>query len=183
LVLIVAVLLTLPEVDVSDTGLLEKVQVAPAGTPPQDSATLPVNPSSGAIVMVMLAESPWSTHCEVGRAEMEKSVTFCVTPAEVLELKLLSPTYLAFRVLLPAAGKLMEHCPVATAAVQVSPALSLTVTLPVGVPLPGATGFTVKLHHAVCPTTEGSGHQAVMVVLVPALFTVCETPEEVALVA
>jgi len=44
----------------------------------------------------------------------------------------------------PAAGNVIEQVPAATLAEQVSPAPSLTVTLPVGVPLPGAFATTVK---------------------------------------
>ena len=51
LVPIVAVLLTLPD-PVRDTGLEEKPQVPPLGAPPQESATLPVKPPTGAKVMV-----------------------------------------------------------------------------------------------------------------------------------
>jgi hypothetical protein len=39
--------------------------------------------------------------------------------------------------------KVIVHCPTATVAVQVLVPPSLTVTLPVGVPTPGATGATV----------------------------------------
>jgi hypothetical protein len=81
--------------------------------------------------------------------------------------------------LLRAVWKVIEHVPVATLAVHVSPPASLTVTLPVGVPLPGETATTVKLIATVWPTTEGLGEWAVMVVFVDALFTVCATPEEV----
>jgi hypothetical protein len=73
----------------------------------------------------------------------------------------------------------MEHLPVATGAVQESPIRSVTTTFPVGVPLAGATGFTVKLTVTGCPVTEGLGVWAVIVVQVKALDAFCDTPGEV----
>jgi hypothetical protein len=73
----------------------------------------------------------------------------------------------------------MAQLRVATVAVQESPAGSLTVTLPVGVPLPGETGTTVNVTVTACPATDGLGDCEVMVVFVLALFTVCATPGEV----
>jgi hypothetical protein len=74
---------------------------------------------------------------------------------------------------------MMEHLPVATVAVHVSPAPSLIVTLPVGVPLPGASGATVKLTVTGCPATDGLGVFALIFVVVLALFTVCATLADV----
>jgi hypothetical protein len=62
--------------------------------------------------------------------------------------------------------------PAATEAVQLSPVPSLTVTLPAGVPLPGATAATVKLTVIACPTTDGFGLWVPIVVVVAAWFTV-----------
>ncbi len=73
----------------------------------------------------------------------------------------------------------MVQLPAATAAVQLSPAVSLTVTLPVGVPFPGETAPTVNVNVAACPATDGFGDCKVMVVFVVAWFTVCETLAEV----
>src|SRR5579863_4348035 len=59
---------------------------------------------------------------------------------------------------------------------------SLIVTVPVGVPLPGATAATVKLTITGSPTMEGLGVLAVMVVSVfdclpvPVRVTVCVLP-------
>ena len=64
------------------------------------------------------------------------------------------------------------HCPDATVAVQLWIPL-LTVTLPVGVPLPGASTVTLKLTVTASPTTDGSGVSLVMLVVVSALLTVC----------
>jgi hypothetical protein len=56
---------------------------------------------------------------------------------------------------------------------------SLTVTFPVGVPLPGADGATVKVTVTAWPTAEGSGVSAVIVVVVAAAFTVWAAPADV----
>src|ERR1041384_2516 len=83
---------------------------------------------------------------------------------------------------LPVAFKTSEHWPVATAALQVSPPpLTVTLTLPVGVPAPGL--FTVTVHCTVtdCPGVDGSGLSDVIVVVVSALFTVCGVAGEEAL--
>ena len=55
--------------------------------------------------------------------------------------------------------------PSSTGAVQLSVPL-LTVTVPVGVPAPGATGLTLYLKVTLCPTTDGSGSSSVIVVVV-----------------
>ena len=55
---------------------------------------------------------------------------------------------------------------------------SLTVTLPVGVPLPGAVAVTVKFTATNCPTVEGSGRWLVIAAVVAARFTVWLTPLE-----
>jgi hypothetical protein len=61
--------------------------------------------------------------------------------------------------------------PAATVPVQLSTP-SLTVTLPVGVPLPGAVASTLKFTVTDCPATDGFGVFDVIPVKVFALFTV-----------
>src|SRR5439155_7266690 len=92
---------------------------------------------------------------------------------------LLIPAVLAVSVFAPAVAKLAEQLPAATVPVQLSPTPSLTVTLPVAVPLPGATAATAKLTVTACPKADGLGVCPLMVVVVLALFTVCVTPIEV----
>ena len=58
-------------------------------------------------------------------------------------------------------------------AVQEPPAPSLTDTVPVGVPAPGAFTLSVKPAVYGCPTTEGSGASVSAVNVVSALLTVC----------
>jgi len=79
---------------------------------------------------------------------------------------------LAFTVFAPAVANTSEQPPAAGVAVHASPRPSLTETLPVGVPLPGATGVTVKLTATGCPATDGLGDCVLMAVVVLALFTV-----------
>src|SRR2546429_1493751 len=71
----------------------------------------------------------------------------------------------------------MLQLPVATLALQLW-VPSLTVTLPVGVPPPGAFGTTVNVKLTAWPTAEGSGVCPVIVVVVPAAFTVWGRPLE-----
>ena len=56
----------------------------------------------------------------------------------------------------PAELNAILQLPVATLALQVW-VPSLIVTVPVGVPLPGALADTVKLKLTACPTAEGFG--------------------------
>jgi len=49
---------------------------------------------------------------------------------------------------------------------------SFNVTVPAGVPPPGATAVTVTLNVTVCPNVDGFGEE-VIVVAVAALLTVC----------
>src|SRR5512143_1706198 len=72
----------------------------------------------------------------------------------------------------------MLQVPAVTVPVQLSTP-SLTVTLPVGVPAPGATGATVKFTVTACPTLDGSGLSDVIVVVVSAGLTECEFAAEV----
>jgi len=64
--------------------------------------------------------------------------------------------------------------PTATLALQLW-VPSLSVTVPVGVPLPGALTATVKVKVTAWPTVDGSGASLVIVVVVPAAFTVWPT--------
>jgi len=68
--------------------------------------------------------------------------TVCETPADVLVAKFVSPAYVAVTVLLPALVDVRVQVPAATLAEHVA-VPSLTVTLPVGVPLPGGGTVTV----------------------------------------
>ena len=78
------------------------------------------------IVVVVSAASTW---CASVSAEPLKSA---------------SPEYVAVNVFAPADVDVSEHVPAPTAAEQVLPSPSSTVTVPVGVPTPGR--FTVVVH-------------------------------------
>src|SRR5467141_3447231 len=104
--------------------------------------------------------------------------TVCVTPVAVLLAQFPSPASLAVTVRPPAELNAMPQLATATLALQLC-VPSLTVTVPVGVPLPGAVGATVNVKLTAWPTTEGLGVWPVMVDVVPAAFTVCATPADV----
>jgi hypothetical protein len=83
--------------------------------------------------------------------------------------------------LLPGVVGVKEQPPAATVPVQLAVA-SVTVTFPVGVPLPGATVATVKVTATAWPTTEGSGVWLAIVVAVLARLTVWATAGDVLVV-
>ena len=84
----VAVLVALVDPDgVTEAG--ERLQLTPAGAL-QESATVPAKLFLGATVMVIVAWDPALTVFVAG-AEIEKSVTGCVTAADLLEVKFVSP--------------------------------------------------------------------------------------------
>jgi hypothetical protein len=105
--------------------------------------------------------------------------TVWATPADVLVWKLPSPAYVAVSVFAPEVVGVSWQVPAETAAVQLSPVPSLTVTFPVGVPAPGELTATVKLTVTACPVKDGLGVWPVIVVVVPAGLTVCATPVDV----
>jgi len=78
----------------------------------------------------------------------------------------------------PGEVNVMLQFPAATVALQLW-VPSLTVTVPVGVPLPGATAVTVNVKLTGWPTAEGFELWPVMVVVVAAAFTVCGVPADV----
>jgi hypothetical protein len=99
--------------------------------------------------------------------------TVWAAPAEAgLALKLLSPAYVAVRVLLPAELKVMLHVPLPMLPVQLF-VPSLTVTLPVGaVGVLPVLDVTLKLTATGCPVTDGSGVSVLIEVVVFALLIV-----------
>jgi hypothetical protein len=98
-------------------------------------------------------------------------VTVWVTPAEVLVAKLPSPAYTAVTVRPPVEVNVIVQLPCATVALQLC-VPSLTVTFPVGVPLPGAFVATVNVKLTACPTVDGLADWLVIAVVVLAAFTV-----------
>jgi len=78
----------------------------------------------------------------------------------------------------PAELNAMLQLPAATLVLQLW-VPSLTVTVPVGVPLPGALADTVKLKLTTWPTADGLGVWPVIAVVVAAAFTVWDTPTDV----
>lgn len=165
---------------------VEEDNVYPLGS---ESATVTVDPSvaveaDAALFVtwsVQVPVLPWLNvpTCALVMARFAV-VTVCGSPDEVLPIKLLSPAYAAVRVRAPPVVSEILQVPATTVPVQLS-LPSLTVTLPVGVPAPGATGATAKFTATACPTPEGSGLSDVIVVVVSALLTVCDVAREEAL--
>jgi hypothetical protein len=69
-----------------------KLHVEPDGSAAQESEMVPLKPFSDVNVMLYVVFCPTLIVREMGVAESEKSMVLCVIPAEVLELKLASPT-------------------------------------------------------------------------------------------
>src|SRR5882762_7102322 len=69
-VAVVTVIVDEPDV-VTDVGL--KLADAPLGNPLALNVTVPVNPPDGVTVAVYVVLAPWTTVCEAGVAETEKS--------------------------------------------------------------------------------------------------------------
>ncbi len=90
---------------------------------------------------------------------------------EVLPLKLSSPLYTAViecdATLSPLVTKVA--CPPLRVPVPMTAPLSLKVTVPLGVPLPGATAFTVAVKVTAWPDTEGLAEEPTAVVVAAAL--------------
>ena len=97
-----------------------------------------------------------------------------MTLADRLLLKLLSPAYLAIRVLDRAVVKVRGQLPdpALRTPLQVSPVLAATVTLPVG---PAPPPLTPKLTVTACLTRDGLGECEVMAVVLLALTTLSVT--------
>jgi hypothetical protein len=99
---------------------------------------------------------------------VEAEFTVCGTAADVLAAKFASPAKAAVKLSAPAALGDSVQLPVARLAVQLTPVLSDTVAVSLAgiVPVPGALTVTVKLTVTDCPTTDGFGVLAVILVLV-----------------
>ena len=107
-------------------------------------------------------------------------ITGCWLPAAarvILGLKLLSPPYWAVIEWLPALKLEVVNVAVSCDRVPVPMVVapSRNVTVPVGVPAPGAVGVTVAVNVTACPRTAGSG-ALVRLVAVSALSTTWGLP-------
>jgi hypothetical protein len=100
-------------------------------------------------------------------------VTVCESTADILVVKFVSPAYTAEMAWLPSARALVLKLALpplnATSPRVLAP--SLNVTVPVGVPEPGAAALTVAVNVTVCPKTDGLAEETT-VVLLPSLLTV-----------
>ena len=101
--------------------------------------------------------------------------TACVKLALVLVAKPTLPLYTAVMLWLPTLSAVVEHValPVTSATfTQIGVAPSLKVTVPVGVPVAGATGDTVAVKVTLLPAVDGLP-LVVSAVVVPARPTTC----------
>jgi hypothetical protein len=99
-------------------------------------------------------------------------LTVCAS-VSLLPVKLVSPAYVAVNVWAPPVPSVRLQLPDATVPVQLAALrLSVTVTLPVGVPL---LEVTVKLTVTAWLRADASGESPVMVVVVLALLTECDS--------
>src|SRR5438876_11019852 len=105
--------------------------------------------------------------------------TTCVTGFEALPLKVLSPEYVALMPCDPTDNveTIILACPATSGAVPklVPPWSKLTV--PVGVPLPGATATTVAVNVTGCPKTDGFDDEEIVAWL--SVLTKCGSPADV----
>jgi hypothetical protein len=99
--------------------------------------------------------------------------TWCGLCADVLVRKFAVPGYVAVTCFSPAVVGVSWQLPDPPLRVagQVAPVPSLTVTVPVGVPVPGATGATLTATVNAWPTTVAADMSFVMVVAVDASDT------------
>jgi hypothetical protein len=115
--------------------------------------TFPVGGISGEVSDVMLAVNltVWpNTEGFIEEVTVVKVVAFCTVWSTVLEddeVKFESPLYVAVTECVPASKFRVayEACPLLTGRVTVGPPVIVNVTIPVGVPPPGATGATVAV--------------------------------------
>jgi hypothetical protein len=133
------------KVAVVTPALVLTLCAAPRLLPPSLNCTVPVGevpvPEPGAVTLIVavkvtkLPEIDGFTE-ELTAVVVEALFTVWDTLAEVLPLKLLSPANMAVMVAEPCVVDVRSHVPAATVPVQLF-VPSLTVTFPVGVPLPG----------------------------------------------
>jgi hypothetical protein len=166
------------------TELPFKLLVARA-VAPSLNVTLPAGvPAPGeAALTVAVNVTDWPR--TVGLVEESTAVvvlsllTVWLALGEVLVAKVLSPPYTAVIEWVPTLSELMLNvpCPELRPTLPSVVAPSLNVTVPVGVPVPGADAVTVAVKLTVWPNTEGSGDQLTDV-LVLSWFTVWVSVED-----
>ena len=129
---------------------LESVCVPPNGVPLSKNCTVPVGvPLPGATAATVAVNVTLCPNTDGFAEDANVVVVFALfTVCEVvpkLVLKLPSPAYVAVIVFDPANVKANAQLPAATVPVQLFPlpSLTVTVTFPLGVPMPGATTLTV----------------------------------------
>ena len=113
-------------------------------------------------------------------ASTKRQLTVCVKIADVLPRSSTLPEYTAVIECAPWVSADVEIVafPLASGAVPTVVAPFFNVTVPVGVPLPGATVTTVIVKVTDLPSVDGFSEE-VTVVELAALLTVCVSTEEV----
>ena len=110
-------------------------------------------------------------------AALPRELSRTVLPGHFLQpcdVVVVEPVRLDSDVRLPADASVMLQLAVGSVALHVSdPPLAVTITVPVGVPAPGAAAATVKFTVTDWPTTDGSALSPVIVVVVFAALTWC----------
>ena len=107
-------------------------------------------------------------------------LTVWTRTAEALLLKSVLPLYVAVMECGPGGKAGVENVafPLASVPLPSIAAPFLNVTVPVGVPLPGAAANTLAVKVTDCPNTDGLREETT-VVLVEALLTVCDSAADV----
>jgi len=123
----------------------ETVQVECGGCGPQLSDTTPTNPFADVTVSVYVARCPGEIVSERGDTVIVKSTICSDRLTEGLEVKFVSPAYVAVTVRVIAVEKVIEQEPEGAEPVQLSPVLAFTVTVPEGVSVSPLGGETEKL--------------------------------------
>src|ERR1700674_4484128 len=131
-------------------------------------------PAPGATaVTVAMNTTPWPTaegFCvEISAVAESALLMVCVSGAEILAVKLLSPLYVAVMLRTLGRSELVDNIAFPVLSTIRVPRLvvpSLKVIVPVGVPAPGGGTATVAVKVTLCPKTDGFGVLARVVVVV-----------------
>ena len=161
----------------------------PSGVAPSKNVTEPpATPAPGANVVTEAVSVTASPNDDgfgvlVTEVAVAAEVTVCVDADDVLPAKLALPENDAVMLCAPVASELVlieaEKPESALEPSEVSP--SKNVTVPLGVPDPGASTETLAVSVTDCPNTDGFGVLAT-VVAVEAVFTVCVCTADVLVV-
>ena len=157
------------------SALVEKDAVPPVSAfdprtvAPSRKLTLPVGvPAAEVTVAVNVTDCPWveGLRLETSVVDVPAGLTVCGQAADAAPRKLPSPEYVAVIEWTPAARVEVVNVavPLVRVAVPRLAAPSRKVTVPVGVPAPGATALTVAVKVTDWPNVDGLVEEATVVV-------------------